>query len=387
MRATSLAGLHGGDMMAQIPDFLFDTPVNVYWESTRACDLACKHCRAEAVPERSPDELTTEEAFQLIDDIKSLGSHLILTGGDPLKREDLFELIDYARSIRQPVAVTPTTTPLANYQALKKMKEKGVYALGISLDGATAEKQDSFRGVEGTFECSMNVLRYARELHIPVQVNSTCTLDTLEEIPRIYELLTREFYPPVRRWSVFFLIPVGRGTDLQPPRPDQLDNLYRFLYEKSAESPFHISTIEAPHFRVYTLLRLMANGVQLKDILRTGRRRGFGIRDGNGIVFVSHRGDVYPSGFLPFRAGNIRERKLSDIYSNHEIFKKLRTPSLLQGKCGGCAFRGICGGSRARAYAVFGDAMAEDPLCPFDDHVISGHILFHEPDSDTIVVQ
>ena len=357
-------------VMKELPEFIYHKPINVYLEITIACDLKCKHCRAEAIPERSPDELNTEEVKELMKDIKEMGSHLVISGGDPLKREDLFELLEYAGEIKLPVSVTPTTSPLATFEKIKKMKEKGILALGVSLDGGDEKAQDIFRGVEGTFENSMNVLNYAKELDIPVQVNSVCTKGTLEEIKKIYNLLIEKFSPPVKRWSIFFLVPVGRGFQLELPSYDEVKEIFEFLYEKSKSSPFHITTTEAPFYKVFYLLKEKEKGNEFIDIINSKRKMAFGVRDGNGVVFISHKGDIYPSGFLPLKLGNVKEKKLSEIYKDHETMKKLRNTDFLKGKCGTCFFKNICGGSRARAFGMKGDYLEEDPLCFFDEELI-----------------
>ncbi len=351
-------------------DFVYEKPINVYLEITIACDLECKHCRAEAIPERSPEELNTQEVKELMDDIKGMGSHLIISGGDPLKRKDLFEILEYGKEIKLPTAVTPTTSPLADFEKIKKMKELGIYALGISLDGADENAQDSFRGVKGTFKNSMNVLSYAKELNIPVQVNTTCTKETVKEIKKIYNLLKEKFSPPVKRWSIFFLVPVGRGMQLQLPSHEETKDIFEFLYEKSKSSPFHITTTEAPSYKVFYLLKEIEKGKKLKEILESEIKMGFGIRDGNGVVFVSHKGDIYPSGFLPLKLGNVRKVKLSEVYKNHEIMKNLRNVNLLKGKCGECNFKTVCGGSRARAYGAKENYLEEDPLCFFGKEIL-----------------
>ncbi|MEO0301831.1 MAG: radical SAM protein [candidate division WOR-3 bacterium] len=347
--------------------FIYEKPINVYFESTIACDLKCKHCRAEAIPERSPSELKTEEVKNLMDDIKNMGSHLVISGGDPLKREDLFELLLYAKNIKLPVAVTPTTSPLATYENVKKMKELSIYALGISLDGPDKNTQDSFRGVNGTFENSMSVLNYAKELSIKVQVNTTCTRETIERIKEIYYLLLKNFSPPVNRWSVFFLVPVGRGAELELPSKREIEDLLLFLYEKSKEAPFHITTTEAPFYKIFYTLKEIEKGKSLDEIIMDTRKLGLGVRDGNGVIFVSYKGDIYPAGFLPLKLGNVRENKLSYVYENNEILKNLRNTELLKGKCGICYFKDMCGGSRARAYTMKGDYLEEDPVCIFDE--------------------
>jgi radical SAM protein len=344
-------------------EFIYNKPINVYFEITIACDLKCKHCRAEAISERSPEELNFEEIKKLADEIRQMGSHLVISGGDPLKREDLFDILEYTKNIRLPVAVTPTTSPLASFEKIRKMKEAGIYALGISLDGSNAEAQDNFRGVEGTFENSMKVLNYAKELNIPVQVNTTFTKETLNEIKKIYYLLENNFSPPVKRWSIFFLIPVGRGKELNHPSQSEIKEILEFLYRKSKQSTFHITTTEAPFYKVFYILKEMEKGKIYKTLIQKNRKMAFGVRDGNGVIFISHRGDIYPAGFLPLKLGNIRENELLEIYVNHPVMKKLKNVNLLKGKCGKCEFKKICGGSRSRAYAMKKDYLEQDEAC------------------------
>lgn len=346
-------------------DFIYNKPINVYFEITIACDLKCKHCRAEAIPERSHEELNFKEIKELADEIRQMGSHLVISGGDPLKRDDLFDILEYAKNIGLPVAVTPTTSPLATFEKIKKMKEAGIYALGVSLDGSNAETQDNFRGVEGTFENSIKVLKYAKELNIPVQVNTTFTKETFEEINNIYHLLENNFSPPVKRWSIFFLIPVGRGKELNHPSQSEIKEILEFLYEKSKESTFHITTTEAPFYKVFYILKEMEKGKIYETLIKENRKMALGVRDGNGVIFISHRGDIYPAGFLPLKLGNIRENKLSEIYGKHQIMKNLRNVNLFKGKCGRCEFKKICGGSRSRAYAMKKDYLEQDEACFF----------------------
>jgi AdoMet-dependent heme synthase len=351
-------------------NFTYSKPINVYFECTVACDLACKHCRAEAMPDADPNELNTEDAKKLIKDVKELGSHLIISGGDPLKRNDLFELLAYAQEINLTVGVTPTTSPLATFESIKKMKDLGIFFLGISLDGANAQSQDGFRGVVGTFNNSMNVLSYAKDLGIPVQINTTCTMDTVKEIENIYYLLQENFSPPVKRWSIFFLVPVGRGKDLEMPTYSDVDTIFNFLYEKSKESPFHITTTEAPFYKTYYVMRELQNGKSIENVIRANMKLAFGVRDGNGIIFISNDGTIYPSGFLEVPLGNIKEDNLGEIYRNNNTLQILRDPSSYTGKCGSCSYKYICGGSRARAYATEGNYLAEDRLCHLDERLL-----------------
>jgi len=346
-----------------------DAPRNVYWEMTIACDLACKHCRADAIPHRDSLELTTEQGKGLMDDVKAMGSMMILTGGDPMKRPDLFELIAYARQIRLPLGMTPSTTPTLTRDAVRRFRELGVATMGLSLDGPSPEVHDAFRGVPGTFEHSLKALEWAREFHLPVQVNTTITRETLPHLSALYDLLRKEASPPVRRWSLFVLVPVGRGATLGMPSADDLEELFGWVYSISRDAPFHVSMVEAPHYRRYWIQQKLEEGMRVDEIERRGKSMGFGIRDGNGVIFVSHRGEVYPAGFLPYPLlGNVREKPLSSIYRDSPLLMELRDMDRVKGKCGRCEFRWVCGGSRARAYAVTGDYMAEEPCCTYQSN-------------------
>lgn len=332
--------------------YLFDrAPLRVYWEVTRACDLACRHCRAEAVARRHPAELDTPGARQLLGQLASGETpppHVVLTGGDPFKRPDLFDLIESAQALRLPVSVSPSATPLVTPDAIRRLKDAGVEAISLSLDGATAEQHDAFRGVTGTFARTIAAARMAAAVDLPFQINTLVAAGTLSSLPAIHAL-TREL--GAARWSVFFLVQVGRGTGLDPIAPQACEDLMAWLARLPRGKPL-VTTTEAPHYR-----RVMYE--------RTGRRggHGAGIRDGNGIMFISHTGDVYPSGFLPLAAGNVRTGHPLTIYRESALFRSLREADRFHGRCGTCAFNWECGGSRARAFAASGDPLGEDPLC------------------------
>lgn len=354
---------------AAIPGFVYgQAPRNVYWEMTQACDLACRHCRADARSERDPNELTTEEARSLMADVKSMGSMMILTGGDPMKRDDLFDLMEYGRSLGLPLAITPSTTPTLTREVVARFAELGVSAMGVSLDGPTPEVHDAFRNVEGTFACSMRALEHAREYAVPVQVNTTVTRETLPHLSGLYTVLCEQA-PPVRRWSLFVLIPVGRGVELGPPSVADLDQLFEWVYDTAKDAPFHMGTVEAPHYRRFWIDKKRAEGASDEEIARLAPRMGFGVRDGNGVIFVSHRGEVYPAGFLPSpRLGSVRKTPLSEIYRDSPALAELRDADGYHGTCGGCTYRYACGGSRARAFAMTGDVLGSDPLCGLVRH-------------------
>jgi AdoMet-dependent heme synthase len=341
-------------------------PLLVYWESTRACDLACVHCRAEANSYRHPLELRTEEAQALLQQIADFGGprlpHLIITGGDPLKRQDLFELIYYGRGLGITISVTPAGTALLTRDVVRRFKQAGVNAMGLSLDGSDETRHDTFRGEAGSFNWTLNGARTAREEGLPVQINTMVTAGTVADIPAVYDVV-RDL--GIARWALFFLIATGRGESLESVTPTESERFLNWLWQLVREAPFPIKTTEAHHYRRIAYLKMERRRLTAEEIARTPAGRGFGIRDGNGIVFVSHTGAVYPSGFLPLSAGNVRQQSLVDLYCHSRLFTTLRDVDQLQGKCGRCEFRAICGGSRARAYAQEGDPMASDPLCPY----------------------
>jgi AdoMet-dependent heme synthase len=332
--------------------YVFDrAPLRVYWEVTRACDLACRHCRAGAVARRAWNELNREEAVGLLRDLVADGEpfpHLVLTGGDPFKRPDLFDLIAAARRLGLAVSVSPSATPLVTPDTIRDLKGAGVEAISLSLDGSTALRHDAFRGVRGTFDRTVAAARMAAVVSLPLQINSLVSAGTVADLPAIYEL-ARAF--EAARWSLFFLVQVGRGTTLASPSPAACEELMGWLATLPRGRPL-VTTTEAPHYR-----RVVFE--------RTGRRggHGAGIRDGNGIMFISHTGEVSPSGFLPLSAGNVRHASPLAIYRESDLFRRLRNADILGGRCGACEFRWECGGSRARAYAASGDPLGEDPLC------------------------
>jgi radical SAM protein len=339
------------------------TPVNVYWEATRACALACRHCRAEAAPEPDPRQLNFTEGVRLLDQILEFGTplpQLILTGGDPLERPDLFALIDAAKNRGISCSITPAATEKLTRKILVELKEHGIEGLGLSLDGATPELHDSIRGVPGTFALTLQAMRWAQELEIPVQINTLVSEETAPHLPEVYELL-KDY--GIARWSLFFLISVGRGKVLQPLSPEAGEKLMGWIYDISKSAPFTVATTEAPSYRRVAIEHMKEEGLTGEEIKRSPSARSFGIRDGHGIVFVSHTGEITPAGFLPMTVGNIRKDRLAEIYRNAPAFRVLHDPTLFEGRCGSCEFHALCGGSRARAFEATGNAFASDPFC------------------------
>lgn len=340
------------------------SPLMFYYEVTQACDLSCHHCRASAQPDADPRELTGEQSRSLLEQVSSFPQApvVVFTGGDPLKRRDVLDLIRYARDLGLQIALTPSATPLATREAFRRTKEAGVSCLGISLDGADAATHDAFRGWDGSFERTLQMLAYARELDLPVQVNTTITRRNVDQIDAMAKLFSRQ---QIMMWSVFFLVPVGRGELEQRIHPAQYEVVFEKLWRLSQNQPYGIKTTEAPHYRRFVLERDGDPLAEPEGVRRPTRprRAPLGVGDGKGVMFVSHIGEIYPAGFLPLRCGRFPEDSVVDVYQNHSLFQALRNPAGFGGKCGICEYRDTCGGSRARAYAVYGDPLAEEPDC------------------------
>lgn len=354
-----------------------ENPFIVIWELTRACQLACLHCRAEAQYRRDPRELTFEEGKKLIDQIYDMQNPLLVfTGGDPLMRPDVYDIADYAIKKGVRVSMTPSATPNVTKEAIEKAKEVGLARWAFSLDGPTAEIHDHFRGTAGSFDLTMNAIKYLHELEIPIQINTVISrynVHALDEMAKLIEELDCVL------WSVFFLVPTGRGKDSDMISPVEHERVFRWLYDLSKRVKFDIKTTAAQHYRRVVIQSKMRETKQEQTLIKyenalmkgkTGQFDGLGrapqgVNDGNGFVFISHVGDVYPSGLLPIKAGNVKETPLAEIYRESPIFKDLRSPDKYKGKCGVCEFRYVCGGSRSRAYAMTGDYMESEPFCVY----------------------
>jgi radical SAM protein len=358
-----------------------ESPFLAIWEVTQSCDLACKHCRAAAQPIPHPAQLTNAEGKALIDQVAEMRIPIfVFTGGDPLKRGDVFELIRYAAGKGVKVALTPSATPLLTREAIQKLKEAGLVRLGISLDGSTPEIHDTFRGLPGAWARTIQAIEWANEAGIPIQVHTTISrhnAQDLDDLCKLFEKLA------IVMWNVFFLVPVGRGQLADLLSGQEFEQVFGKIHELSQRVNFQIKTTEAMHYRRYLLQhnleeRRLGHGhghprgasvayepgapvadAQTRTLGWATRR----VNDGKGFLFISHLGNVYPSGFLPIHAGNVRETPLAEIYRHAPIFKALRDTSRLEGKCGACEYKEICGGSRARAYALTGDPLAQEPCC------------------------
>ncbi|MCL4562770.1 MAG: TIGR04053 family radical SAM/SPASM domain-containing protein [Chloroflexi bacterium] len=371
---------------------LNERPFLIIWETTQACDLACRHCRAEASPFHDPQALSFQEGCQLIDQVERFGSPhplFILTGGDPFKRADIFDLVSYASQRSMPAAVSPSGTPLLNQTNLQRLKDSGAKVISLSLDGSTAAIHDDFRRVPGSYDWTLNGWRAAQSVGLKLQINTTVTRYNLFDLPNIFTLVRTM---GAMTWSLFFLVPTGRGVSEDEISPEDYEAVMNFLYD--ASKYIGLKTTEGHHYKRVVLQRaaLEARGIPPEQVLSLNgtytrlksalqdqtrglplvaasdhvRRTPMHINSGQGFIFISLRGDVFPSGYLPLKAGNVRETELKDIYQNSPLLQSLRDKDQLKGRCGLCEFRWVCGGSRSRAYAVSGDVLAEEPFCAYE---------------------
>jgi radical SAM protein len=347
-----------------------ERPFIAIWEVTQACDLACVHCRASAQPDRNPMELSTDEGKHLIDQIAALKVPVfVLTGGDPIKRPDLFELIGHARSVGVRVSLTPSATPLLTRDVVVRLKKASLARLAVSMDGANAGTHDAFRGMSGSFARTLHAVRWANEIGLPVQINTTFSRRNIGELDEIVALMDKL---KVTLWSVFFLVPTGRGKLKDLLSAEEFEAVFAKIYSLSKTATFDIKTTEAQHYRRFMLQQRVVErgsgsnpGTSHEKAEDAVGRAPRGLNDGKGFVFISHTGEVFPSGFMPLSAGNIRSGELAVIYRESPLFKDLRDTTKLEGKCGSCEFKETCGGSRARSFALTGNPHGEEPCCSY----------------------
>lgn len=347
-------------------------PFLVIWETTQACDLACVHCRAEAQPNRHPDELTTEEAKRLLDRVREFGRLIfVFSGGDALKRPDIVELTEYGANLGLRMAITPATTPLTSRSTMQALKDAGMARLAVSLDGSNPAIHDEFRQVQGSFDHGLRILREAQEIGLSTQVNTVIRKHNLDDVDALCALMEQL---GIVFWEVFFLVPMGRAKPEDVASAEGFEEVFNKLYDLSKTASFDIKATAAPQYTRVVLQRQVeerrngngkATGMTegLAFSLSDGIGRARGVNDGDGFMFVSHTGEIFPSGFLPVSAGNVRTHDLVDVYRNAPLFRQLRDKSLLKGKCAVCEYLPVCGGSRARAYAMTGDYLEAEPFC------------------------
>lgn len=357
----------------------------VFWESTRACHLACRHCRAGATAHALPGELTTAEGRDLIDQVAGFGRPfpiLVITGGDCLLRSDLFDLVEYATGIGIPVALSPSVTPSLTQQMIDRIVASGVKAVSISLDGAVAATHEGVRGIPGHFDDSVQSIRALVAAGLTVQINTTVMRANADELADIAALIANL---GVNIWEVFFLVQVGRGTATEAVSAQEHEEICHFLYDASHYG-FIVRTVEAPFFRRVVARRKAGDSVpdgvlyralsgRLKTLMgsptRQPKAHTAATRDGKGIVFIAYDGDVYPAGFLPHSLGNVRISPIAQIYQDDSLLRRIRTGDFT-GRCGYCEYSDLCGGSRARAFAASGDPLGEDPACLYQPNRSGG---------------
>jgi radical SAM protein len=353
-------------------------PILIFWETTKACDLACKHCRASALLDALPNEMNLEESLSFVEQIREFGSPypvLILTGGDIMKKRGLEEILKRAKELGIPASMSPSATPLLNEDAFGMMKRNGVKSLSLSLDGASSDTHDWLRGYIGTFDKTVDLARRIISEGFTLQINTTVFKRNVNELPQLLKILLDT---KVKTWEVFSLIKTGRGIDREDLETEAYEDVFNYL-EFASRYGISIRTVEAPFFRRILLERersqykggsLYAKLVEdtTKLLGKPGDRpKGHTsqTRDGKGIIFVAHNGDVNPSGFLPIKLGNVKEKTIADIYRNNETLIKMRDSRNFKGRCGACEYADVCGGSRSRAYSYYGDIFQEDPRCAY----------------------
>ncbi|MBN1562276.1 MAG: radical SAM protein [Anaerolineae bacterium] len=369
----------------------YPAPRLVFWETTAGCNLRCIHCRRiEVADQLTPQDLTTAESFQLIDQIAAEGSPVfVLSGGEPLMRPDIFEIARYATAAGLPVALATNGTLITDELATK-IKASGVKRVSISFDGADAATHDAFRALKGSFDMAVRGFKALRKVGLPVQINTTVAKHNQEQLERVLQL-AKDL--DAIALHLFLLVPVGCGVEIaedQMVSAADYERILNWLYDmEQAEPQLQLKATCAPHyFRVMHQRRAEDRRQGIQVNLPASHHRQIhgnhpgghpgehphsqmhaatkGCLAGTGVTFVSHRGEVFPCGYLPVEAGNVREQEFGDIWQNSPLFAEMRDPDLLGGKCGACQFKNLCSGCRARAYGMTGDYLAEEPFCAYE---------------------
>jgi radical SAM protein with 4Fe4S-binding SPASM domain len=339
-------------------------PLMAVWEATQACDIACLDYGDWLQPESDPLELNTLEAEQMINDVAELRPPIfVITGADPLKRNDIYHLVRYASMRHLHPVLSLSATPLLTRDAIADLKQAGLSRLALSLDGSCAELHDLICGVHGAFDRTMAAIQWADQWRVPFQITTHFCERNLYDLENLAALLKTM---RISQWSIAFPVPATATELEETPSAGQFEGAFARIYSLAQNVPFKVKTSEAPHYRRYVLqqqARARAAGTGVPAQFETGIPGIMPVNEDRGMVFISHTGEVFPCGSLPVSGGNIRVRNLADIYRNSHVFTEIRDVENIKGKCGDCSFKGICGGSRARAYAISADMFQEDPFC------------------------
>ena len=339
-------------------------PRIIAWEITRSCNLSCAHCRAAAEFGHYHGELSLDEIKKVIDNIVTISNPiLILTGGEPLLRPDIWEIIDYCHE-KGAMPVVGTNATLITDEIAAKLAEHKIPRISVSIDFATAEEHDAFRGEPGCFDASIEGIKVAKRHGVGVQINTTVTKQNVHELPAIHDLAEEL---GVDAFHIFMLVPTGRGSDLIDLElsPEESEKALTWAYERQKTSPLHFKPTDSPHY--YRIIRQLAKKegkkVTREEYGMDAMTRG--CLGGITFGFISHVGDVQPCGYFDMQLGNVKEQPFSEIWTNSKVFNDLRDYSLLKGKCGACEYKAVCGGCRARALEVTGDYMESEPYCAY----------------------
>lgn len=359
---------------------MYAPPRLVFWETTAACNLRCIHCRRVTLADQlTPQDLTTEESFRLIDEIAAVGKPVfVLSGGEPLFRPDIYEIARYATDAGLPVALATNGT-LVDDDVAQRIKDSGVKRVSISFDGADAATHDAFRGLEGSFDDAIAGFKALRRVGLPVQINTTVAKHNETQMEQMRQL-AKDL--DAIGLHLFLLVPVGCGVEIadeQMISAQEYERILNWMYDtEQAEPDLQMKATCAPHyFRVMRTRRAEERRSGTQRELPPSHDRQVnghpsmhaatkGCLAGTGVTFVSHRGEIFPCGYLPVEAGNVRQQPFGDIWQDSPLFQEMRDPDALEGKCGVCQFKSLCSGCRARAYGVTGNYLAEEPFCAYD---------------------
>jgi len=354
----------------------FEAHPMVMWELTRACDLHCSNCTIGATEFRGANELTTYEAYKTIDQIVALKPReFVITGGDPLEREDVSQVVNYARRRGLNPALVVSPTSQLNAEAMDRLERNGLTRIIFSIDGASAEVHEAVRGAKGTFAATLRAVRSAQTIGLEVEINTLITRRNVDDLQAMADLIR-----PIGivRWNLYFLVPLIAAARQEMLSADQTEEVFATIDRIRGRETFAVRVVEAPHYRRFRLQRDL--DARLENAGTWADFSGYEAGDGGtqrdlidcaldgarGFVFISHAGDVRASEFLLLSAGNLRYRPVDAIYRSSDLFVALRDPANLRGRCGRCEFRHICGGSRARAWSVEGNVFADDPSCAYE---------------------